>query len=79
MLKRSLGLGPGGRKSIGSGPISLTLSLKQSPLPPVRKPFEEELRRDVICPECNLAQAVFGLAVTCAGCGEDIFLGALGG
>lgn len=74
VIKDALGLGPTGRKSLGGGFISMEMSLKESPLPHVRRPFEDEVRRDVVCPHCTLDQTVFGLAVWCADCGADIFL-----
>ena len=40
----------------------------------VRRPYEDEVRRDVVCPHCSLDQTVFGLATWCSDCGEDIFL-----
>lgn len=75
VIKDTLGLGSNGRRKLGDGLISLEMSLKESPLPHVRRPFEDEVRRDVICPHCTLDQTVFGLAVWCADCGADIFLG----
>jgi len=39
-----------------------------------RRPFEEEVRRDVVCPHCGLDHAVFGLAVWCPDCGKDILM-----
>lgn len=74
MLKKSLGLGSSGKKKIGGGLLSIEMSLKSSPKPSVRRPFEEEVRRDVICPHCGLDQSVYGLATWCADCGENIFL-----
>jgi hypothetical protein len=50
------------------------MSLKPSANPPVRRPFEDEVRRDVVCPHCGLDQSVYGLATWCADCGADIFL-----
>lgn len=38
-----------------------------------RRPYEETVRRDVICPNCTLDHAVFGLATWCPDCGSDIF------
>lgn len=58
MIREAFGLGLSGRGS----------------LPPVRYPFEDEIRRDVICPHCGLDQTVFGLASWCADCGADIFM-----
>jgi len=74
MLKNALGIGPSGRKSIGGGLISIEMSLKEGPKPQVFRPLEEEVRRDVICPNCGLDQSVYGLATWCADCGKDIFL-----
>jgi len=52
----------------------LELHYKRGPKPVVPRPFEEEVRRDVICPHCGLDHSVFGLAIWCADCGKDIFL-----
>ena len=50
--------------------------LKYTPgrLPSVRRPFEETVQRDVVCPHCGLDHAVFGLATWCPDCGKDILL-----
>lgn len=74
MVRGAFGLGSSGRRKIGGRIISMEISLKSSPLPHVRPPFEDEVRRDVICPHCTLDQTVFGLATWCADCGTDIFL-----
>ena len=74
MLKDSLGLGSRSKRTLGGGLLSIEMSLKSSPQPPVRRPFEDEVRRDVICPHCGLDQSVYGLATWCADCGADIFL-----
>lgn len=74
MIRDAFGLGPSGRKKLGGGLISMEISLKSSPLPHVRPPAEDEVRRDVICPNCGLDHTVFGLATWCADCGADIFL-----
>lgn len=74
MLKDALGLGPSGKKTIGGGLLSIEMSLKPGERPTVHRPFEEEVRRDVVCPDCGLDQSVYGLATWCADCGEDIFL-----
>jgi len=50
------------------------MSYKQGSPPHVHRPFEEELRRDLICPPCTLVHAVFGLATWCPDCGQDIFM-----
>lgn len=73
-LKRSLGLNSSGSRSIDGGLISIDMSLKASPPSVPRRPREDELRRDVVCPHCTLDQSVFGLATWCADCGRDIFL-----
>ena len=74
VIKDAFGLGSNGRRKFGGGLVSMEMSLKESPLPHVRRPFEDDVRRDVICPHCTLDQTVFGLAVWCADCGTDIFL-----
>lgn len=74
MMRDALGLGASGRRSLGGGLLSIELRDESRPLPPVRRPFEDEVRRDVICPHCTLDQTVFGLATWCADCGQDIFL-----
>jgi hypothetical protein len=74
MMKETLGLDSRGRRRLGKGLLSVEMTMKMSPPKPVVMPFEEELRRDVTCPHCTLAHAVFGLAVWCADCGKDIFL-----
>lgn len=74
MIKGALGIGPSGKKRIGGGFLSIEMSLKPGPKPIVHHPFEEEVRRDVVCPFCNLNQSVYGLATWCADCGKDIFL-----
>jgi len=74
MICDALGIGPSGKKSLGSGLVSVEMSHKPGRKPAVRRPYEEELRRDVVCPKCGLDQSVYGLAVWCADCGEDIFL-----
>lgn len=73
-IKDALGLGPSGKKRFGGGFISMEMSYKQGSLPNVRPPLEEELRRDVTCPNCGLEHAVFGLATWCSDCGKDIFM-----
>lgn len=40
----------------------------------MRRPVEEELRRDLRCNACGLDHAVFGLATSCSDCGQDMFL-----
>lgn len=74
MIKDALGLGSAGRKKIGGDFISMEISYKPSTPIHVRRPYEDEVRRDVVCPHCTLDQTVFGLATWCADCGKDIFL-----
>ncbi|MCW5631872.1 MAG: hypothetical protein KIT17_00915 [Rubrivivax sp.] len=73
MIRDSFKLGPSGRRKLGGGFVTMEVTLKSAPLPHVRPPFEDEVRRDVICPHCTLDQTVFGLATWCADCGADIF------
>jgi len=74
LMRDALGLGPSGKRKFGGNFISLEVSLKSAPSLYVRPPFEDEVRRDVVCPHCTLDQTVFGLATWCADCGADIFL-----
>lgn len=74
IIRDALGVGASGKRKMGGGFISMELSYKPGALPHVRRPFEDEVRRDVICPQCTLDQTVFGLATWCADCGKDIFM-----
>lgn len=74
MMKDALGLDSSGKKKLGGGFLSIEMSMKEDSPRQVRRPFEEELLRAVICPHCGLNHAVFGLATWCADCGADIFL-----
>ncbi len=74
MMKDALGLDSSGRKKLGGGFLSIEMSMKEDSPRHIRRPFEEELLRAVICPHCGLDHAVFGLATWCADCGADIFL-----
>ncbi|MCC9598004.1 MULTISPECIES: hypothetical protein [unclassified Rubrivivax] len=74
MVRDALGLGHSGKRKFGGSFISMEMSMQSAPLPYVRPPFEDEVRRDVVCPHCTLDQTVFGLAAWCADCGADIFL-----
>lgn len=73
-LREALGLGSSGKKTIGGSFLKMEVSLKSSPPPPTPSLVEEELRRDVCCPNCHLEHAVFGLATWCPDCGSNIFL-----
>ncbi len=74
IINDALDLGPSGKRKFGGGFISMEMTYKPGTLPHVRQPFEDEVRRDVVCPHCTLDQTVFGLATWCADCGVDIFL-----
>lgn len=74
MVGDALGVGRSGRKKLGGGMFSIEMTYKPGRLPHIRRPLEEELERDVICPHCDLHHAVFGIAVWCADCGKDVFL-----
>ncbi len=74
MIKKAFGLGPTGQQTFGGGFLSMKMSYKPGRRRAVGRLVEEELRRDVRCPHCDLEHAVFGLAFWCADCGVDIFL-----
>lgn len=74
MIKDAFGLGSSGKRTIGGGFISMEMSYREGSKPHIRRPFEEDVRRDVVCPNCGLDHSVYGLATWCADCGEDIFL-----
>jgi hypothetical protein len=73
-VKDALDMGGSGRRTIVDGLIKVELSLISSNPPPVQKPFEQILQRVVVCPDCGLDHALFGLATWCHDCGADIFL-----
>jgi hypothetical protein len=74
VIRDALGVGPSGKMKLGGGPISMELSYKTGVRSPVRRPFEDQVRRDVACPSCGRDQTVFGLAMWCAECGKNIFM-----
>lgn len=74
MVRNALGIGASGKRKLASGLFSMEMTYKPSTLPNVHRPFEDEVKRDVVCPHCSLDQTVFGLAIWCSDCGEDIFL-----
>lgn len=74
MIGKALGLDSRGKRNFGGGLISMQMSLKAPMRPAISPPVEEDVRRDVICPNCSLDQSVYGLAVWCADCGRDIFM-----
>ena len=73
MLKKSLGLDSRGKRSFGGDLLKIDMELKQSRKPPVRRPYADLLRRDVLCPACGLDHSVYVLATWCSDCGQDIF------
>lgn len=74
MINKSLGLDSRGRRNFGSGGLlDISMEMKPSQKPRVRKPYSESLRRDLICPNCSLDHSVYGLATWCPDCGADIF------
>lgn len=74
MLKSSLGIDSSGKKIMGGGLLSIEMSYSPGQRPRVWLPFEEEVRRDLVCPQCGLDHSVYGLATWCPDCGKDIFL-----
>jgi hypothetical protein len=74
MIGKSLGLDSRGRRNFGDGgSFDISMEMKPSRKPHVRKPYSESLRRDLICPNCSLDHSVYGLATWCSDCGVDIF------
>lgn len=74
LVRDALGLDTSGRRQLTTGLIAIRMEMKSSPSPFVHPPLHEDLRRDVVCPQCGLDQSVYGLATWCADCGADIFL-----
>lgn len=74
MVRDALGIGSSGKRTMGGGLLKLELSVESSNPPTVHRPFEEALQRTLLCPRCGLDHGVFGLAVWCPDCGQDIFL-----
>jgi len=74
LIKDTFGLNSSGKKKHDAGFVSLEWSYKPGPRGAVRWPAEEELRRVVTCPNCGLNHAVFGIAIWCPDCGDDIFM-----
>ena len=73
MIRETLGIGPTNRRKLSEGLISMSLEYTPPRKPTVLPPVGEEFRRDLVCPHCTLAHAVYGLAVWCPDCGRDIF------
>jgi hypothetical protein len=73
-MRDALGLGSGGKKRLVDGLISVDIEIKQSSPPPhVSKPYEDVLRRDLVCPHCTLDHSIYGFGIWCPDCGRDIF------
>jgi len=72
-MMEALGLGSGGKRQYGGGLFSVDVEMKSSPPANVRRPYEDILRRDLICPHCTLDHSVYGFAIWCPDCGKDIF------
>lgn len=72
-MREALGLGHSGKRRLVDGLISVDLEMKSSPPSHVWRPYEDILRRDLICPHCTLDHSVYGFGVWCPDCGKDIF------
>jgi uncharacterized Zn finger protein (UPF0148 family) len=73
-IRDAWGLGSGGKRRLVDGLISVDMEIKPSSPPPhVRKPYEDILRRDLVCPHCTLDHSVYGFGIWCPDCGKDIF------
>ena len=73
-IRDAFGLGSGGKKRLVDGLISVDMEMKpSSPPPQVSKPYEDILRRDLVCPYCTLDHSVYGFGIWCPDCGKDIF------
>ena len=72
-IQKALQLGSSHKKTYGSGMFKMEMTYKSSKPDYVPRPLEEELRRDIICPNCGLEHAVFGLATWCPDC-ERMYL-----
>jgi uncharacterized Zn finger protein (UPF0148 family) len=73
-LGDAFGIGPSGKKRLVDGFITLDVEMKSHSPDHVWQPFEEILRRDLVCPKCTLDHSVYGLATWCPDCGEDVFM-----
>ena len=72
-VRDALGLGHSGKRRLVDGLISVDLEMKPSSPRHVWQPYEDVLRRDVVCPHCTLDHSVYGFATWCPDCGRDIF------
>ena len=74
LIENAFGLGPSRQKTLGGGLFSMKMEYKPASPPTAPRLVEEELRRDLACPNCHLDHAVYGLAIWCPDCGTDIFM-----
>lgn len=71
---KAFGLNSQGKRTLAKGGlINMSIEMKRSPKPHVRRPYADVLKRDVVCPSCGLDHSVYGLATYCFDCGNDIF------
>lgn len=73
MFQEALGAGSSRRRKSGGEFLSIEMEYKPGKLPPLQRPVEDELQRAIVCPNCGLDHAVFGLATWCPDCGADVF------
>ena len=73
VMREALGLGSGSKRRLVDGIISVDVEMNSSPPAHVWRPYEDILRRDLICPHCTLDHSVYGFAIWCPDCGKDIF------
>jgi len=71
-LGQALGLGNSGKRRLVRGLINAGLEMKPSRPWHVWQPYEDVLRRDIVCPHCTLDHSVYGFATWCPDCGKDI-------
>ena len=72
-LRQAMGLDHAGQRRLVGGLINIDLEMKPSSPRHVWQPYEDVLRRDVVCPHCTLDHSVYGFATWCPDCGKDIF------
>jgi hypothetical protein len=72
-MREALGLDSAGKRRLAGGLISIDMELKSSSPSHVWRPYEDILRRDLVCPYCTLDHSVYGFGIWCPDCGKDIF------
>lgn len=55
------------------GLLSISMDVKPSTLPIIQKYIEKDLRRRILCDECNGGYSVFGITKFCPWCGKGNF------